>query len=109
MAKDESRRSKDDLPAEISSKAQAAGGPPGDGSSGVWTDQYGRLCIGNECFHAAVDKERGEVRVIIDQSGPCGGADQEQVQGVVDAIKETVAGGAETVYQTKSLHYESKK
>lgn len=102
MAKNESRGRKGIVSPPAGKPAPALGGPPGDGSPGVWTDQFGRLCIGNECFHAAVDQERKEVRVIIDESGPCGSADQESIQAVVAALKETVGQGAETVYQTKS-------
>mgnify|MGYP001569946656 CR=1 FL=1 len=102
MAKDESRRSKDPVSTKAGVTASATGGLPGDGSPGVWADQFGRLCIGNECFHVAVDQERKEIRVIIDESGPCGAADQESIKAVVDALKETVGQGAETVYQTKS-------
>jgi hypothetical protein len=102
MAKDESRRSKGSVSTKAGVEASAPGGPPGDGSPGVWTDQFGRLCIGNECFHAAVDQERKEIRVIIDESGPCGSADQESIKAVVDALKETVGQGADTLYQTKS-------
>jgi len=102
MAKNEPRRSKDTVPPEASGKAQGPGGPPGDGSPGVWTDQFGRLCIGNECFHAAVDQERKEIRVVIDESGPCGAADQDSIKSVVDALKQTIAQGADTVFQTKS-------
>ena len=101
MAKNEPRGRKVNVPAEVSEPAPAPGGPPGDGSPGVWTDRFGRLCIGNECFHAAVDQERKEVRVIIDESGPCGGASQDDIKSVVDAIKATVGEGAETVYKSK--------
>jgi len=100
--KPESNRSESVLPPETGKQAAVDSGPPGDGSPGVWTDRFGRLCIGNECFHAAVDQERKEIRVVIDESGPCGGADQDSIKAVVNALKDTVAEGAETLYQTKS-------
>jgi len=102
MAKNESRGRKGDVPAEAGKQTPAPSGPPGDGSPGVWTDEFGRPCIGNECFHAAVDIERKEIRVVIDESGPCGTADQEQIKAFVDTLKTTIADGADTLYQTKS-------
>jgi hypothetical protein len=102
MAKNESGGRKGGVPAKVSSPAPGDSGPPGDGSPGVWTDSFGRLCIGNECFHAAMDVERKEVRVIIDESGPCGSASQDDIQAVVTTLKEMAGQGADTVYQTKS-------
>ena len=102
MAKDESRRSKGTVSTKAGVEAPVPGGPPGDGSPGVWTDEYGRLCIGNECFHAAVDQERKEVRVVIDESGPCGSASLDDIKAVVDSIHQTIAQGAETVFTTKA-------
>jgi len=102
MAKNESRGGKKSVSPDTGSQAPEGGGPPRDGSPGVWTDEFGRVCIGNECFHAAVDQERKEIRVIIDESGPCGSADQDAIRSVVDALKATVAEGADTLYQTKS-------
>jgi len=102
MAKDESRGNKERLPAKDSEPTEEPSGPLGDGGTRVWRDQFGRLCIGNECFHAAVDQERKEIRVVIDESGPCGGASQDAIQSVVSSLKEAVGEGAETVYQTKS-------
>lgn len=102
MAKNEPSGRKGTVSPKASSQVSGPGSPPGDGSSGVWTDQYGRLCIGTECFHAAVDAERKEIRVVIDESGPCGSASQDDIKAVTDALKQTVAAGADTVYATPS-------
>ena len=88
--------------APASEPVQNDSGPPGDGGAGVWTDQFGRTCIGNQCFYAALDQERNEIRVVIDDTGPCGGATQESILGVVGILKDIAGKGADTLYQTKS-------
>ena len=102
MAKNEARARKSAAPEAASEPAQESGGPPGDGGVGLWVDEYGRQCIGSECFHTAVDIERKEIRVVIDESGPCGGASQEDIGKLVDSLKGVVGAGADTVYQTHS-------
>ena len=102
MAKNEVGRSKSNIPSEGGQPAPGDSGPPRDGSVGLWRDKYGRQCIGNECFHAAIDVERTEVRVIIDRAGPCGGASQEDIRALTDSLKSVVGAGAGTVYETES-------
>ena len=70
MAKNEAGSRKKSDPEAASEPVEKSGGPPGDGGVGFWVDEYGRQCIGSECFHTAVDIERKEIRVVIDESGP---------------------------------------
>ena len=102
MANIKARGGKSTVSEETGSKIAVPGGPPGDGSPGVWTDEYGRLCIGNECFHAAVDQERKEIRVVIDEAGPCGSASLDDIKAIVKSIQETVAQGGEAVFSSKA-------
>jgi hypothetical protein len=93
---------KQDIQVPSGQKAETGGGPPGGAGVGAWRDKYGRLCIGSECFYAAVDAERAEVRVVVDDKGPCGGADAEDLKLFAEQIKAIVGQGGETVYQMKS-------
>ena len=86
----------------VSKPAPVDSRPPGDGSIGTWVDQYGRQCIGNECFHVASDSERNEVRVVIDQDGPCGSLDPVALDSFVNEVKGIIAKDGTTVYQTRS-------
>ena len=100
--KPESGGSKGSVPAPASKPASKPGGPPGDGGTGIWTDEFGRLCIGNECFYAALDDQRNEVRVVIDEDGPCGGASADEVKDVVKVLRGFAGKDAQTLYTTKA-------
>ena len=102
MAKNESRSRKKPAVEEVSGPAEESSGPPRDGSQGVWIDEFGRTCIGSECFHAAADPERKTVNIIVDESGPCAGIDPDTLTEFANAVKSVVGEGGDTSYTMKS-------
>ena len=97
------RRSGPTVQASSGREAPPGGGKAGEGSSiGTWTDQYGRLCYGNECFTMALDEARREVVVNIKPDASC------DTQPVIEGLRKMLGVGARTVYEVESEVREKK-
>jgi len=86
----------------VSEPVAEISGPPGDGIQGVWIDEFGRTCIGSECFYAAADPDRKTINIIVDENGPCGGIDPDTLTEFANAVKAVVGEGGDTSYTMKS-------
>jgi len=86
--------------AKIPSRSQAKkdSRQTGEGSSSgdFYVNERGEVCYGDNCFTLAIDQERGEVRVNIKRDAAC------NVEPLVEALRETLAKGARTVYEVES-------
>ena len=85
--------------------AEADSRPPGEGSQnrGVWTNERGETCYGNDCVLLAIDPARREIRVNIKRSSAC------DVDSLVEALRQTLGEGARTVYEVESEYKEKPK
>ena len=64
---------------------------------GVWVNDRGETCYGNDCFTLAVDEQRREIRLNIKRdSGACA------IDPIVTALKNTLGKGAKTVYEVET-------
>ena len=86
--------------ADIRKEAAGGSGPPGEGSSNVWRNERGELCVGNECFAVVLDPERSEIRVILDE----GSCEDPKLQEFIENCKAIVGqpGGSRTVYEVRN-------
>jgi len=78
-------------------KIEADSGQAGKGSSGVWVNEHGEVCIGSDCFTLAVKPDADEVIVRVDRN-KCGA----DVEPFVDAVFATIGKGGRTVYESIS-------
>jgi hypothetical protein len=83
----------------VSPKAKADSRPIGKGgeSSGVYINERGEVCYGDNCVTLAIDTQRHEVRVNIKQGGTC------DVSDLVESLRQTLGDGARTVYEIESV------
>ena len=81
-----------------SSKVKADSGQTGKGSEarGVYINERGQVCYGNECVTLTIDDERREIVVNVKRTSVC------DVDTLVEAMKDTLAKGARTVYEVES-------
>ena len=79
-------------------EAKAHSRQAGDGSEerGVYINERGEVCYGNECVTLAIDTDRGEIRVNIKQNPAC------NIDALVEGLRDTMAKGAKTVYEVES-------
>lgn len=91
------RTSSKSIQSSSSLKIKADSGQAGKGSEGMWINESGEVCIGNECFSLRIKPDKSEVRVTIDRN-KCG----LDLQPVIDEIYLALGKGAPTVYETKS-------
>ena len=99
MAKESRPSGKGSKSPEVASGKEAAvdSGPAGEGSSGVWLNDQGDLCIGAKCFSLRLRPSDTEVRVKIDRN-KCGA----DLQPFIDDLYTLLGKGAPTVYETVS-------
>ena len=90
--------SKSDVQAASSSQAQADSGPAGKGSErrGVYINERGETCYGDDCVTLAVDSQRNEIRVNIKSSAKC------DVNSLVNSLRDAIGTGSRTVYEVES-------
>lgn len=84
------------------SKAEADSRPTGEGSDrrGVYINERGLICYGNECVTLAIDPERKEVVVNVKPSAVC------NIDPLVEALRKTLGAGSRTVYEVESDYKE---
>lgn len=76
----------------------------GGESSGLYVNQRGEVCYGNDCVTVAVDQERHEIRVNIKRGGSC------NIDPLVESLKKTLGeGDSRTVYEVESVVREKPK
>lgn len=82
----------------VGKEAPADSKQAGEGSDrrGVYINERGEVCYGNECVTLAVDQERNEIRVNIKRSATC------DVDTLVESLREVMGTGARTVYEVES-------
>ena len=99
------RASKSNVQATSRSKAQADSEQAGKGSEGrgVYVNERGEVCYGNECVTLAVDQDRNEIRVNIKRSATC------DVDSLVDSLREAIGTGSRTVYEVESELQEARQ
>jgi hypothetical protein len=69
-----------------------------DERSGVYVNERGEVCYGNDCVALAIDTQRGEIRVNIKRGGTC------EVDSLVSALREALGGGnMKTVYEIETI------
>jgi hypothetical protein len=92
------RASKSDVQTTSRSEAQADSKPLGEGSKGggVYINERGEVCYGNECVTLAIDQERNEIRVNIKRSATC------DVDTLVESLRDAIGTGSRTVYEVES-------
>lgn len=90
--------SKPDVQTAARSKAQANSGPADKGSErrGVWLNERGETCYGDECVMLAIDPQRNEIRVNIKSSAKC------DVNSLVESLRDAIGTGSRTVYEVES-------
>jgi hypothetical protein len=72
-------------------------GARGEGG-GIYVNERGEVCYGNECVTIAIDKQRREIRVNVKQGGTC------NIDPLVESLKEALgAGDSRTVYEVESV------
>lgn len=100
----QSRTRSTSLQSSPGAPTQADSGQAGEGGSngGVFVNERGEVCYGNECLTLAIDQERNEIRVNIKRSDKC------DVDELVEALRNTLGDGARTVYEMESEHREKK-
>lgn len=90
----------------------AAGGPAkadscpigtGGEGRGVYVNERGQVCYGNECFTLAVDAERHEIVVNVKPDAKCDSAP------LIEAMREVLGKGCRTVYEIESVVKEDSK
>ena len=91
-------KSKSNVQEASRSKAPADSKQAGKGSErrGVYINERGETCYGNDCVTLAVDSERNEIRVNIKSSPKC------DVNLLVDSLREAIGTGSRTVYEVES-------
>jgi len=87
------------LQSPASLKIEANRGSAGKGSEerGVYINERGETCYGNECVTLTLDAERREIRVNIKQDATC------NVDTLVEGLRDVMAKGARTVYEVESV------
>lgn len=89
------------------SKAKADSKQAGAGSErrGLWINERGEVCYGDECVTLAVDEERSEIRVNVKRSATC------DVEPLVQSLRELLLApkGARTVYEIESEYKDKPK
>jgi hypothetical protein len=74
-----------------------SGSPGARGSGrGVFVNERGEVCYGNDCFTLAIDEERREIRVNIKQSSTC------SIDPIVDSLRKTLGKGSRTVFEIEN-------
>jgi hypothetical protein len=97
--------SKSNVQTAARSKAQADSSPAGKGSErrGVYINERGETCYGDDCVTLAVDQERNEIRVNIKSSAKC------DVNLLVDSLRDAIGTGSRTVYEVESELQEARQ
>lgn len=96
------RTSDTDIQATVGSKTKADSGQTGKGSQGrgVYINNRGQVCYGDDCVTLTIDDERREIVVNVKRSSVC------NVEPLVEAMRETLGKGARTVYEVESEYKE---
>ena len=86
----------------LPSKANSGEAGRGSEKRGTWTDDFGRICYGDECVTLAIDEARREIVVSVKPDAVC------DTTPVIEAIRKTLGAGARTVYEVESELREQK-
>jgi hypothetical protein len=97
MAKENPGTGNKDIQGTPSGKTPGDRRPLGKGSeAGEYIDEFGRKCIGNECFTLAIDEQRQELVINIKPDNEC------ITPEIIESIRNTIGKGARTVYEVES-------
>jgi len=82
----------------LSGEAPGSSGQIGAGSSGtqIWVNDRGEVCIGNDCYTVAIDRDRREVRTEFRPSEDC------NIEDFTGPLREVLAKGARSIIEIQS-------
>ena len=92
------RASSKDVQVASRSKVKTDSQPAGKGSpkSGIFINERGQVCYGDQCVTLTIDDERREIVVNVKRDAVC------NIDPLVEAMQETLGKGARTVYEVDS-------
>jgi hypothetical protein len=80
------------------SKVETDSRPAGTGGqkSGIYINERGQVCYGDQCVTLTIDDERREIVVNVKRNAVC------NIDPLVEAMRDTLGKGARTVYEVES-------